>query len=525
MRGRHTAAQPRWARGKVVAAAILRPKKLHSRTGGVRAFLKNRGPVLLDPLPTSPAYPPTHLAIPIRSGHCSPGLQMSEVFISYRQTSAAERKRVRAFAERLRNCGITVIFDQFYLEEHPGGPADGWDKWSSDRALNTEKVLIVGSEAWFQCFEKKQKPGTGLGAACEADDLRHRIYEAAGVIEDIRVVLFDETDARHIAPKLKRYHRFHAENDFKNIAKWLGCAALSASVTANALPSNTPHNLPQFPFFTGLHIGWTYNTTTLEGNTLSKAEVARVLGDPKAKIAKRPAEHIAAARSQAAAIRAVGKWLAEDRDFTKAQLLSLHTILMAGSTVDSFKPIGAWKSEDNGTSVRIDGKPRWNDTYAIAQHVPALMETWLAAFNKRREGAGDPFESYLWLHAAFVRIHPFADGNGRMARLLANVPILSAGHPPVDIPATARERYLAALARWQFACGTPRPNSPLYTKEGELKDFIALCRESWPKDAPPAVVRKPKPKSAAPAAKPKPQGPKKKPQGAPGRKPRRKKPL
>jgi len=109
-----------------------------------------------------------------------------------------------------------------------------------------------------------------------------------------------------------------------------------------------------------------------------------------------------------------------------------------------------------------------------------------------REGAGDAFADHVWLHATFVRIHPFADGNGRMARLLANVPLVAGGHPVVDIPATARDRYLAALARWQFACGAPRPNAPLFTKEGELKDFIALCRESQGKAAAVKTVRKKK---------------------------------
>ena len=151
------------------------------------------------------------------------------------------------------------------------------------------------------------------------------------------------------------------------------------------------------------------------------------------------------------------------------------------------EPVGTWKMEDNGTPVRLDGRNQWNDHYAAAQHTGALMEAWLAEFNQRREGAGDafgdPFGDYIWLHATFARIHPFADGNGRMARLLANVPLVAGGHPVVDIPATARDRYLAALARWQFACGAPRPNAPLYTKEGGLKDFIALCRESQGKDA------------------------------------------
>lgn len=146
---------------------------------------------------------------------------MPEVFLSYRQTSDTERQRVRAFAERLRSSGIHVILDQFFLEDHPGGPNDGWDKWSSDRALHTSHVIIIGSKSWFQCFDKTQPPGTGLGAACEADDIRHRVYEANGIVETIRVVLFDETDSKHISPKLKRYHRFHADRDFDNIVRWL----------------------------------------------------------------------------------------------------------------------------------------------------------------------------------------------------------------------------------------------------------------------------------------------------------------
>ena len=102
---------------------------------------------------------------------------MSQVFLSYRQTDDKQRKRVRTFGERLCDCGITVILDQFFLDKNPGGPNDGWPKWSSDRALETKYVLIIGTYAWFQCFEKKQPPGAGLGAACEADDLRTRIYE------------------------------------------------------------------------------------------------------------------------------------------------------------------------------------------------------------------------------------------------------------------------------------------------------------------------------------------------------------
>jgi SEFIR domain. len=66
---------------------------------------------------------------------------MSEVFISYRQTSTKHKQRVRDFAERLRDVGLNVILDQFVA----GGPNEGWPKWSSDNALNAQFVLIIGT--------------------------------------------------------------------------------------------------------------------------------------------------------------------------------------------------------------------------------------------------------------------------------------------------------------------------------------------------------------------------------------------
>lgn len=182
-----------------------------------------------------------------------PGTSSDKVFISYRQTHDGQRQRVREFALKLQGCGIEIILDQLYLDAHPGGPPEGWDKWSSDQALNTDIVIIIGTKEWFQCFEKTQPHGTGLGAACEADDLRHRIYKANGIIENIRVVLFEEADAGHISAKLERYHRFNAERDFNNIVRWLGGTVPTAAPMSGVSPHlgfSIPHNLPALqPFF------------------------------------------------------------------------------------------------------------------------------------------------------------------------------------------------------------------------------------------------------------------------------------
>ena len=227
-----------------------------------------------------------------------------------------------------------------------------------------------------------------------------------------------------------------------------------------------------------LNHGWTYNTTTLEGNTLNLKEIEQALKDPTAIFTHRPAEHVAATRAQGEAVKLLADYLQADQDWTTDDLFRLHTVLMQGSTVDSFKPIGAWKIEDNGTPVKLDGKNVWNDAYAAASHVHKLMGNWLAELNRRRQGDNEPFDDHVWLHATFVRIHPFADGNGRMARLLANIPLICAGLDPVDIPATARDRYLGVLARWQIACGPPRPNEPLFDQPELLADFRTLCVSS-----------------------------------------------
>lgn len=159
---------------------------------------------------------------------------MSEVFISYRQTNDEELKRVRAFGERLRDCGVDVVLDQFFLEINPAGPNEGWPQWSETQASKTEYILIVGTEPWFHWFEANQQPGYGLGSASETRVIRQRIYDARGVIDNIRIVLFDDVDAASISIELRGYHRFHADRDFEKIVRWLGGLTTNPTLTPSS---------------------------------------------------------------------------------------------------------------------------------------------------------------------------------------------------------------------------------------------------------------------------------------------------
>ncbi|MGQ0797665.1 MAG: Fic family protein, partial [Methanobacteriota archaeon] len=60
-----------------------------------------------------------------------------------------------------------------------------------------------------------------------------------------------------------------------------------------------------------------------------------------------------------------------------------------------------------------------------------------------------PVELAALVHLKFVTVHPFADGNGRVARLLMNFVLHERGYPMLNIPYEGRARYYAALERAQ----------------------------------------------------------------------------
>lgn len=222
-----------------------------------------------------------------------------------------------------------------------------------------------------------------------------------------------------------------------------------------------------------LSVYWTYASNAVEGSSLTIGETDFVLREGIT-VGGKPLKDYRDAEGHFRAINLVRQLLTVSV-LTEEHLFALHKLVVPDSEVDIYKPRGAWKTDYNGTYIFDDaGKTTWV-TYPAPAEIPELMTRWLKLYNET--GLPDDQDSavqiYSRLHTLFVAIHPFFDGNGRMARLVANIPLLKAGFPPIAILPEKRHEYISILFK-----STHDPE--VLTDFGkfrspELERFLKIC--------------------------------------------------
>ena len=226
---------------------------------------------------------------------------------------------------------------------------------------------------------------------------------------------------------------------------------------------------------------WTHTSTAIEGNTLTLGETAFILEEGLT-ISGKPLKDHEEVVGHAKAIDLIYDLIRRRSDLTEKDIFDLHKAVQTERVIDVYKPVGAWKVEPNSTVV-VSGDTQTIFEYALPKDVPKLMQGWLALFQKTcKENTANKetaLTAYVYLHVSFVRIHPFWDGNGRMARLVANIPVIMAGYPPVIIPRERRQEYINALSEYHLAVGTITARSELLPEIDKLDRFKRFCAESW----------------------------------------------
>lgn len=104
---------------------------------------------------------------------------------------------------------------------------------------------------------------------------------------------------------------------------------------------------------------------------------------------------------------------------------------------------GDWKQLPNNPK-RPNGTVH---QYCPPEHVDAEMERLIQMHQEHSRAAVPPEVEAAWLHHRFTQIHPFQDGNGRIARGLASLVFLRARWFPLVINRDIREEYISALER------------------------------------------------------------------------------
>ena len=226
---------------------------------------------------------------------------------------------------------------------------------------------------------------------------------------------------------------------------------------------------------------WTHTSTAIEGNTLTLGETAFVLEEGLT-VSGKPLKDHEEVVGHARAIDLVYNIIQREAPLSEKDLFDLHKTVQTEWVIDVYKPIGAWKTEPNST-VMVSGDVQTVFEYSRPKDVPELMRNWLSLFQKialqNKKDKDAALTAYTHLHIAFVRIHPFWDGNGRIARLVSNIPVIRAGYPPIIIPKERRQEYIEALSEYHLAVGTVTTGSELLPVAHEPDRFKKFFFDSW----------------------------------------------
>ena len=199
-------------------------------------------------------------------------------------------------------------------------------------------------------------------------------------------------------------------------------------------------------------LDWNYHSNAIEGNSLTLGETRAFLLEGLTASGKPLKDHLDI-KGHNNLIDFLTLFIQRQEELTEAAIREMHKILLHepyeneavtldGRIVKKWVIPGEYKQTQN--FVRTGSGTIHQ--YALPEDViPKMHEllTWHRAELQKTEL--HPVAHAAFFHHRFLAIHPFDDGNGRLARILMNLILMRHGFPPVIIKLAAREPYVAAL--------------------------------------------------------------------------------
>lgn len=197
---------------------------------------------------------------------------------------------------------------------------------------------------------------------------------------------------------------------------------------------------------------WNYHSNAIEGNSLTYGETKTFLLHGNTASGKPLKDHLE--------IKGHNEAIIELEEIVKGKVeLSEHMIrgfhqLILGEpysakaiTIDGAETTkqiipGKYKSQPNHVRTATGEIFYFTEPHLVQAEMELLLTTFRENQNKKE------IHSLLLaatFHYNFIRIHPFDDGNGRIARILMNLILMMNGYPPVIIKTEDKENYFRAL--------------------------------------------------------------------------------
>ncbi|WP_395737662.1 Fic family protein [Prosthecobacter sp.] len=202
-----------------------------------------------------------------------------------------------------------------------------------------------------------------------------------------------------------------------------------------------------------LRLEWNYHSNHIEGNTLTYGETELLLLHDRTTGNHSHREYLEM-KAHDVGIEHVRTIAADHgRVITEGDIRDLNKIILkesfwkAAETPDgqsTRKEIipGQYKTTPN--NVRLPGGGTF--LFASVEDTPPRMSALVAWLQQELASPTLPIAACVAkLHHDFVLIHPFDDGNGRVARLLVNYVLMRRGYLPLIVPTGEKEDYLTAL--------------------------------------------------------------------------------
>jgi len=192
----------------------------------------------------------------------------------------------------------------------------------------------------------------------------------------------------------------------------------------------------------------TYHSDAIEGNTLTLQETRLVL-EEGITIGGKPLKDHIEARNDAEAFDLMIELVNSKKNISQEIIQQIHEFVMKGI----LKNPGQYRTEN----IAIAGAKIRPPSYL---KIVKLMDEYIQNIEKLKL---QTIKKAAFIHHEFVRIHPFIDGNGRVARLITNFYLMKNGYPPIVIQKEDRKKYYKTLNK---------------ADQGNLSDFATFIARS-----------------------------------------------